>query len=105
MTTPTFADAYLSHHITPERIDRATAEVAALGTLPEPWPARLLLLRAYIITALECQAQPDDLFAHKLKHYRQEWDAALVQARAAASAGSSGGGGSAVLFAIGLERA
>ena len=79
----TYFDAYLKNHVTEERETRAAAEVAELGTFAAEWVARLVILRAYIITCLECQAQPDDLFAQKLKHYRGEFDSVLSQARTA----------------------
>ena len=94
-----YADAYLKQHITEDREERAAAEV---GTFAEPWLTKLVVLRAYIITALECQAQPDDLFAQKLKHYRAEYDAMLIQARAATPTTD---GSSPLVFSIPLERA
>ena len=79
----TYADAYLKAQVTEDRETRAAADVAALGTFTGDWPAKLTVLRAYVIACLECQAQPDDLFAQKLKHYRQEFDSALGMANAA----------------------
>ena len=78
----TYYDAYLKAHVTDERETRATAEVAEYGTFAAEWVARLVPLRTYVITCLECQAQPDDLFASKLKNYRTEFDSVLLQARA-----------------------
>lgn len=78
----TYNDGYLKSHITEERETRAIAEVAEFGTFAVEWTNRLVILRAYIITCLECQAQPDDLFASKLKNYRAEFDSVLAQARA-----------------------
>lgn len=82
----TYADAYLKAQVTEDRETRAVADVAALGTFTAPWPAKLAVLRAYVIACLECQAQPDDLFAQKLKHYRQEFESALAMAKAASPA-------------------
>lgn len=82
----TYADAYLRAQITEDRETRATADVAALGTFAGTWPGKLTVLRAYVIACLECQAQPDDLFAQKLKHYRQEFESALGMAKAASPA-------------------
>ena len=79
----TYFDAYLKNHVTEERETRAATDVADLGAFATEWVARLVVLRAYIIACLECQAQPDDLFAQKLKHYRGEFDSVLGQARAA----------------------
>lgn len=79
----TYDDAYLRAQITPEREYRATADIDDIATFPEVWRARLIVLRAYIIACLECQAQADDLFGEKLKHYRVEFDRTLNQARAA----------------------
>lgn len=85
--TYTYADAYLRQNVTEEREARAADHVAALGAaFSSEWAGRLTQLRAYIVTCLECQAQPDDLFAQKLKHYSQEWAATLAQARAATPA-------------------
>lgn len=78
----TYYDAYLKNHVTVERETRAASEVVDIGNFAEAWNTRLTILRAYILTCMECQAQPDDLFAQKLKHYRAEFDAVLAQARA-----------------------
>lgn len=98
MLTYTYADAYLKPNINEEREGRALADV---GDVPEPWKGKLVVLRAYVITALECQAQPDDLFAQKLKHYRAEYEAMLAQARAATATSSAG----LVVFSVPMERA
>ena len=97
-----YQDAYLKAQITEERHTRAASEVVAIGNFTSDWFARLVVLRAYMIVCLECQAQPDDLFAQKLKHYRQEWEQALPQAQAAAASST---GGKLQLFTIALERA
>lgn len=96
-----YADAYLKAQVTDDRELRAAADVAAYGTFGASWLEKLTIIRAYIITCLECQAQPDDLFASKLKHYREEWDVTLASAQAAAE--TDGGSGLAV-FSIPLER-
>jgi hypothetical protein len=83
MTTYVYADAYLKSQVTDDRETRAIADVAAIATFSADWAQKLAILRAYILTCLECQAQPDDLFAQKLKHYRAEWDSVLTQAKAA----------------------
>lgn len=101
--THTYTDAYLRTHITDGREARAREDVANMGNFAPDWTARIEVLRTYIITALECQAAPDDLFAQKLKHYRQEFDAHLVQARAATPA--TDGKPARSLFSIPLERA
>jgi hypothetical protein len=81
--TYTYADAYLKSVVTEDREDRAMADVAAVATFAAEWVQKLTIIRAYILTCLECQAQPDDLFSQKLKHYRQEWESALASAKAA----------------------
>lgn len=101
--TYTYTDAYLAPLITDAREARAIAEVAELGALAAPWPARLAVLRAYLITCLESQKSADDLFAAKLSAYRKEFDSALGQARAAQSNTASGAGGG--IFSINLARA
>lgn len=95
-----YADAYLRTHINEDREARAIADVG--DAYAEPWKGKLVVLRAYVITALECQAQPDDLFAQKLKHYRAEYDAMLVQAKAATQTDTGGAG--LVVFSVPLER-
>lgn len=98
----TYFDAYLKAQVTEERETRAIAEVLALGSFSPTWTARLVVPRAYIIACLECQAAPDDLFAQKLKHYRGEFDALLVQARTAVPAPD---GNPLPVFGMSLERA
>lgn len=83
MPTLIYADAYLKAQVTDDREARALADVNAIATFADTWREKLTTLRAYIIACLECQAQPDDLFSSKLKHYRQEWETALAAARAA----------------------
>jgi len=100
----TYTDAYLAPLITPAREARAIADVADLGTLPAPWVARLVVLRAYIITCLESQKGPEDLFTGKLGSYRKEFDSTLAQARAAQSNATSGAGSQGGIFSIRLER-
>lgn len=106
--TQTYADGYLAALVTVERETRASADIAALGTLPAAWVSRLTILRAYILTCLECQKTPDDTFGAKLSSYRKEYTEALTQARAAQQAaelsanGISLGVGS--LFTVALER-
>jgi hypothetical protein len=78
----TYYDAYLKTHVTEERETRAEDEVNEYGTFDNTWVGRLVVLRTYVIICLECQAQPDDLFSQKLKNYRTEFDAVLLQARA-----------------------
>lgn len=100
-TIHSYEDPYLVNLVTAEREGRATQYVATLGAFSADWVARLVVLRTYIITCVECQASPDDLFVQKLKHYRQEFDAVLAQARAATPKQD----GSFAFFTIGLERA
>ena len=69
MTTYTYNDSYVASQVTLGRENRAMAEIAQLGTLPAAWVDRLTILRAYIITCIECQASADDLFAQKLAAY------------------------------------
>jgi len=103
-TIHTYHDAFLAPLVTPDREARAIAAVAERGTFPGDWPARLAVLRAYVITCLECAGSPDDLFTAKGKQYRAEWSEALAEARAAAAAATpSTSGGS--FFTVPLERA
>lgn len=81
----TYTDGYIATQITPEREARAMADVADLGTLPAAWVARLTVLRAYVITCLECAKSPDDMWTTKLSAYRKEYDSTLQHGRAAQS--------------------
>lgn len=99
--TYAYQDAYLKGVITEERELRAAADVADLATFAESWRARLVVLRAYIIACLECQAEADDLFAQKLKHYQGEFDRVLSQAKAATQDAE---GRPLSVFSIPLER-
>lgn len=99
----TYHDAWLKTHATPEREARAFADVDAIAAFPTEWRDRLAVLRTYELVCLECQANADDLFAQKLKHYRAEWQTTLTQARAALPSAAATGG--AAVFSITLERA
>ena len=101
-----YADGYLAPLLTDAREDRAEADVAALGTLPAAWVQRLVILRAYIITCLECQKMPDDTFGTKLSAYRKEWEPTLAQARSAQKVidDAAGTGTSYSPFSVSLER-
>ena len=101
MPTLIYADAYLKSQVTDDRETRAAADVAIYGTFGAAWLEKLTIIRAYIITCLECQAQPDDLFAAKLKHYRDEWEVTLS---AAQSATVTAGGSELAIFSIPMER-
>lgn len=102
----TYADAYLAPLITETRETRAAEEVAELGTLPAAWAARLVVLRAYLLTCLESQRSPDDVFGAKISAYRKEWADTLGQARAAQAVAdaSSGSGNARGLFTIPIQR-
>lgn len=63
--------------------NRAIADVAQLGTFPDPWPDKLAVLRAYILVCLENSASSEDVFTLKLKQYQKEFDFTLRQAQAA----------------------
>ena len=91
--TQTYHDAYLSHLVTQDREDRATADVADEGAFPASWVSRLIVLRAYIITCQECMKMADDTFDTKLKAYRSEYKDALTSARLAQAAAVAAGGG------------
>jgi tRNA(Ile)-lysidine synthase TilS/MesJ len=82
-----YYDAYLAPLIdrTPEWETRAIADVETLGTFPDPWPAKLAVLRAYILCCIESLADETDVFSAKLKQYQAEWKAALQAARMAAN--------------------
>lgn len=101
--TYAYADAYLKSQITEEREIRAIEDIERLGIMfSDEWMQRLVILRAYIIACLECQAQPDDLFAQKLKHYKAEYETTLATAQSAAATTA---GSTAPIFSIPIERA
>lgn len=91
MLTLKYHDAYLAPLIDDNNAweTRAVADVAELGTFPDPWPAKLAVLRAYILCCLESLADESDVFSAKLKHYQPEFKAALQAAREAANVGAT----------------
>ena len=104
-----YPDAYLARFCVADREDRAIAHVAQLATtasvaLAPYWLEQLTVNQTYVLAALENQADAEDLFAEKLKHYRQRFDVMMPQAIAAArtQAGTVGG---LTMFSIPLERA
>lgn len=102
----TYTDAYLKTRVTQAIEDTALLDVDNLGafpTTPIDWRTRLAMLRAYIITCLELGADADDVFAQKLKQYRQEFDYQLGQARQAAFAADSAN--YKPLLSVAIERA
>lgn len=104
-----YPDAYLSPFCDSDREDRAVAEVTRLAAVADvefsdDWTEQLVVAQCYILAALENQAAPDDLFAAKLKAYRQRLDSLLPQAIAAARAADDVISGVS-LFSIPLERA
>jgi hypothetical protein len=84
-TTYTYPDAYLGRFCTEARETRAIDDVAVHGTFSDAWTERLVIAQTYILAALENQAQEDDLFAAKLKAYRDQFSALLPQAKRAAA--------------------
>jgi hypothetical protein len=98
----TYNDAYLAKFCTEEREARAFDDVDALGTFTQAWREKLATVRCYVIACLENQGQPDDLFASKLKHYRDEYSVLAAQAK---SASQDDEGNPVAVFSIPLERA
>lgn len=104
-----YADAYLAPLVSPAREDQAVSDVAAMGTFPDDWKQRLVVLQTYIITCTESMRSSDDVFNAKLSAYRAMLRDALPQARAAQkvvddAAGLAPTGGGSV-FSVSLERA
>ncbi|CDI04109.1 MAG: hypothetical protein WAU60_03400 [Candidatus Competibacter denitrificans] len=85
MATIVYLDGYLAPLIDkkPTWEDRARLDVAAIGTFPEFWTDKLILLRVYILCCLESLATDEDVFSVKLKEYRAEYKEALAAARLA----------------------
>ena len=81
--TLVYADSYLKNLITEERETRALADVDRIATFPTEWREKLGVLRGYVMTCLESNAESEDVFSVKLSQYRKEFDATLLQARAA----------------------
>lgn len=105
-----YHDAYLAPLMTADREARAVSDVAALGAFPAAWVERLAVLRAMVLTCLDSQQSPDDLFGVKLGVYRREFDAALPQARAAQAAaaaadGNAPSGAAGAAYALDIHRA
>lgn len=86
-----YHDAYLAPLIAGNEDweTRAIADVAELGTFPDPWPDKLAVLRAYLLCCLENLAEETDVFSAKLKQYQPEFRAALNAARIAANAAAT----------------
>jgi hypothetical protein len=93
--TYTYHDKYLAPLVAAEVETRAAADVATLGTFPAEWVERLTVVRSYVLTCMESQKAPDDLFTAKLAIYRKEFDALLPQARAAAQVAADAASGTA----------
>lgn len=81
--TLTYYDSYLKPLITEERETRALAEVDRIATFATEWREKLGVLRGYVLTCLESNAEAEDVFSVKLAQYRKEFDATLLQAKAA----------------------
>lgn len=101
----TYPDAYLGPLITEAREAQALEDIAILGDFPASHKKRLVVLRAYIITAMESKRTPDDLFTEKLKDYRKEFADFLPVARAAQAAALGAANQGMSPFTIDLERA
>ena len=105
-TIYTYPDAYLSKFCTEAREARAIEDVTVMAgsnTFSDEWTERLVITQCYILACQEQGAAPDDLFAAKLKIYRQQLNTQLPQAimDAESTAGSVSGVG---LFSIPLFR-
>lgn len=106
-TTYTYPDAYLAKFCTEARELRAIADVELMEgerTFSADWKQRLTITQCYILSCLENQADPEDLFTAKLKAYREQLQVQLPQAIAAADEAANVTGGLA-LYSIPLERA
>lgn len=103
-----YTDGYLAPHVTQAREAQAIAEVDMIGSFTAAWKQRLVILRAYIITCMECSKSADDMFAAKLASYRHDFTASLPLARAAKAAEDAAAGapqvGAGSVFSVPLER-
>jgi hypothetical protein len=98
-----YPDTFLQRMVTIEREDRAFAYVDSLGTFPADHRNEMARIRTYILVCIESQADSDDLFATKLEVYRDEFERALGNARAATP--DEIDGLVPAVFSIELERA
>lgn len=88
----TYHDAYLSKFCDEALEARALADVEVLAdgrTFSADWLERVTVPQAYVLVCMDRQAEPDDLFAAKLKTYREVLEKALPQAIADADATST----------------
>ena len=72
--TLTYTDSYLKSLMTEERETRALADVDRIATFADEWRAKLGVLRGYVLTCLESNAEAEDVFSVKLSQYRKEFD-------------------------------
>lgn len=100
----TYHDAYLGPLVTEDREARALADVDAIGEFTSEWRERLAVAWAYVLTAIESQRAPDDLFAAKAKIYRTQFNALLPLAKTAVSS-ATGETGAGSMISIPWERA
>lgn len=106
-----YLDGYLAPLVTEARETQAASDVVVYGTLPAGWIVRLVIVRTYIITCIECQKAPDDTFSAKLSSYRKEFDQVLQLARQAqaavdaANTASAPQGASGGYFSLEIHRA
>ena len=98
-----YNDAFLSKFCTEDRENRAYSYVDDLGTFSTAWRDELAKIRCYILAAMENQAQPDDLFAEKIKTYNAEFNGSLAFARI--DEASTAEDPSPGIFSIPIERA
>lgn len=96
----TYQDVVLAPLISSDIEDQAVTDIDTLGTFPEAWRARLILLRIYILVCLDYASTSDDPFSVKLAFYRAEYDEALPLARAASLVTATTS-----FFSVPLERA
>jgi hypothetical protein len=89
MITFQYTDSFLRQRVSKPIEQQAIADVSIFGTFPDEWHARLVVIRAYILTCIENLASEEDAFAIKLKYYREIWNEALTEARAAAGTGGT----------------
>lgn len=95
-----YTDQVLSPLVTDGLEETALSEIAALGELPDPWTERLTVLRVYVLVCLEYSSTSDDPFSVKLPYYKAEFDAAVVDAKAAQARAATASS----LFFVPLER-
>ena len=97
-----YDDPYLLKHMSYEVEQRATSDVALLGTFTDAWTAELVKLQAYINVCRANTTNPEDTYYHKLKDYEAKFRGQLARAE---NASPDDDGNYQPIFSVPIERA